>query len=79
MSQRKLAMELRYRIDVAIDAEERASFTDPGPGYVVPVGPTLERVRELVIDHPQGMLSKHVRHNLGPARLQWLREKGLIE
>lgn len=80
ISQRRLAVELRYRIDVAMRAEERyAAGGDPGPGNVAPVSVSLGRVRELTVDHPQGMLSRHVQHNLGPARMQWLREKGLIE
>jgi len=67
--QRMLAIELRYRIDVARNAENRP---------IAPVEPHVQAVRELVDKHPQGIKSAHVRHNLGPTRLAWLKERGLI-
>ena len=70
MSQRMLAIELRYRIDVARQAENRA---------IAPTDHSIARVKELIDEHPQGVQSQHVRHNLGPMRLIWLKTKGLIE
>lgn len=75
LPQRLLAAELRYRIDVAMRAEGVA----PGNASVTPIGPSLGRVRELADKHPKGLRSQHVRHNLGAARLGWLKTKGIIE
>jgi len=37
---------------------------------------SVEAVRILFDGNPEGVRSKHVIHNLGKARIQWLREKG---
>jgi hypothetical protein len=75
MAQRLLAVELRYRIDVAMQAEAAVAA---GTREVAP-NQYLDNVRELVERHPRGLRSAHIQHNLGPARLGWLKEKGMIE
>jgi hypothetical protein len=74
LPQRLLAIRLRYAIDVARQAEAAVEL-----GNVAPVTTHVQSVRELVEEHPKGMRSAHVHHNLGPGRLDWLREKGMIE
>lgn len=61
--QRILALELRAAIDIA---RQR------------PQAPHVEKVRELIGDHPHGIQSRHVEHNLGEQRLYWLYENGLL-
>jgi hypothetical protein len=59
LPQRELVLELIFQIDSA-----RAIPKDK-PNAV-------ERIRELIRDHPNGMRSKHVLRNLGDGRQQWL-------
>lgn len=73
MPQRLLAMELRYRIDIAMRSEIAVKIGNPAP-----VSVHIQNVRELVDEHPQGMRSAHVRHNLGPKRLAWLRDRQIV-
>jgi hypothetical protein len=60
MSQRRLALELRFQIDHA------RKYPKDAPR-------AKQRVLKLVEDHPRGMASQHVQHNLGEARSRWLR------
>jgi len=62
-SQKRLTLELRYAIDVAKKA---------------PSEPNIQRVKELIDDHPLGVRSHHLVYNLGEARLYWLYENGLL-
>lgn len=39
---------------------------------------SVEAVRLLFDENPWGVRSRHVAHNLGKTRMQWLREKGFI-
>lgn len=64
LPQRQLALELRYAIDVA---RER------------PSGAAFDRVKALVDRHPHGMTSRHVEHNLGLTRNEWLRRNELLK
>ena len=61
--QRRLALELRYAIDIA---RKQPSVTNAA------------KVAELIDSHPHGFLSSHVQHNLGQARVVWLYENGLL-
>jgi hypothetical protein len=63
-SQHRLALELRYAVDVA---------------KKYPTEPNVTSVRELIDAHPHGSRSRHVEHNLGQARLEWLYENGLLQ
>lgn len=62
LPQRLLALELRYSIDLAV----RHPFVN------------RERVRRLLFDNPHGAASRHVAHNLGKRRMNWLRKEGLV-
>lgn len=59
-SQRRVALELRYAIDLA---RKSGKPTDD------------ERVRNLIEIHASAFRSRHVQYNLGAARLAWLGEK----
>jgi hypothetical protein len=61
MSQRQLALELRFQIDHARKHPKDAAQSK-------------HRVLQLVETHPRGMASRHVQHNLGEARNLWLRD-----
>lgn len=63
LSQRRLALELRTAIDVAIR---------------LPRQDHIDKVKALMEDHPHGSTSRHIEHNLGDARLYWLYENGLL-
>lgn len=58
-SQRRVALELRYAIDVA---RRR------------PTAEAIERVRHLIAAHRTAFESRHVQHNLGLLRQEWLKE-----
>jgi hypothetical protein len=62
LPQRQLALELRYYIDL------------------VPKLPFIARdeIRYLLRTSPHGAKSKHIEHNLGKRRMEWLRKEGLI-
>lgn len=63
LPQRTLALELRYYIDLRFKT------------------PTIarDRVRYLLRNHPHGAASRHVAHNLGKRRMDWLRKEGLVD
>lgn len=61
--QRRVALELRYAIDLA---RRSGKPTDE------------ERVRHLISAHASAFRSRHVQHNLGAARLAWLGEKEMV-
>lgn len=63
LPQRRLALELRYAIDVERKKPTNASF---------------QRVRSIIEAHPRGVTSRHVEHNLGVARMEWLRRNNLL-
>ena len=63
LSQKQLALELRYAIDTA---------------RRIPRSDYIATVRTLMEEHPYGTTSRHVEHNLGDARLEWLYENGLL-
>lgn len=61
MSQRELALALRYHIDMAqIRGAQHHDI-----------------VRSLLAANPTAFRSRHVQHNLGIARLRWLATEGL--
>lgn len=57
LTQRRLALELRYAIDVARKADSDASY---------------DRVRKLIRGNPVNVRSRHVEYNLGVERVAWL-------
>lgn len=63
LSQRRLALELRYAIDLERKQPTAAHFA---------------KVRQLVEQNPVNVASRHVNHNLGVGRLDWLRRVGLL-
>lgn len=63
MPQRRLALELRYAIDVEIKHPTSVNF---------------EKVRQLVTQNRYGVTTRHVEHNLGVARMEWLRRNNLL-
>lgn len=63
LSQRVLALELRYAIDVA---------------RVKPTANAFGRVKALIEANPHGAASRHVEYNLGVARMEWMRRNKLL-
>jgi hypothetical protein len=61
MTQRELAQALRYQID---QSQLRGE-------------PHIDMVRALVTENPHAFRSRHVQHNLGVFRREWLEEQGL--
>ena len=61
LTQRVLAQTLRYQID---QSQMRGD-------------PHIEIVRSLIAENPHAFRSRHVQHNLGLYRLEWLREQGM--
>ncbi len=62
VSQRELALALRYHIDQAqIRGVQHHDL-----------------VRTLLAENPTSFRSRHVQHNLGVTRLRWLEDQGLI-
>jgi hypothetical protein len=61
LTQRALAQALRYQID---QSQLRGE-------------PHIELVRTLIANNPHAFQSRHVQHNLGVYRLDWLRRQGL--
>lgn len=70
VSQRHLALELRYQID------SYRNLADDVPTMIR--RNARRRVSRLIRDNPRGVRSSHVRHNLGEGRLAWLAEAGLV-
>jgi hypothetical protein len=68
-TQRRLSIELRYGIDLTRLSQRR------GWRYVG----LRDGVIKLIEAHPQGMKSRHVLHNLGKERLEWLRKEGIFD
>jgi hypothetical protein len=64
LPQRVLALELRYAIDVERKRATAAHFN---------------KVARLIEDNPYGFASRHVRHNLGTERTDWLKRVGLMK
>lgn len=62
VGQRRFAMDLRFRIDTAI--------TYPSPR-------NREEAIALARSQPATLASRHVQHNLGSRRLDWLRTHGV--
>ena len=60
LSQRQLALALRYAIDVARQK---------------PSDRSRKKVKELIEGSPTNVRSKHVEHNLGSERIEWLRKR----
>lgn len=60
LPQRQLALELRYAIDVA-------QKTNSEPAYA--------KVAKLIASNPTNAKARHVAHNLGRRRLEWLAER----
>lgn len=58
--------ELLYRLRAAIDT----AVQYPSPKNV-------ERAVRLAVEHPRGMRSSHVSHNLGVRRWEWLAANGV--
>lgn len=66
LSQRQLALEVRIEADMADrDPQNRAR--------------AVERLRELVRDHPHGIRSTHVRHNIGVIRWRQMIALGVLD
>jgi hypothetical protein len=63
MPQRQLALELRYAIDVEMLHPTAAGFA---------------RVQALIEANPYGVTTRHVEHNLGATRLDFLHRNGLL-
>lgn len=63
LSQRRVALELRAAIDIA---RQR------------PTSATINEVEAIVRENSRAVGSRHVEHNLGQARLDWLYENGLL-
>ncbi len=62
MTQRELALALRYYIDQA-----QARGTQQ---HVL--------IKQLIAENPNAFRSRHVQHNLGKQRLAWLAAQGLV-
>jgi hypothetical protein len=60
LPQRRLALELRYAIDIARRVNSEASYA---------------RVKELIAGNPHNVRSRHVEHNLGVGRIDWLKKR----
>ena len=60
LPQTQLALELRYAIDIA-----RRINNDT----------TRQRVKDIIEANPINVRSRHVEHNLGVARIAWLKER----
>jgi hypothetical protein len=67
LGQHSLAVRLRTSIDLACRTNV--------PNYVI--SSATRRARQLALDNPRNLQSKHVRHNIGARRWQWLEERGL--
>lgn len=67
-SQRRLALELRYAIDMARQAQHRGWAWN---GH-------RQRLIQVIADHPEGMASRHVLHNLGSDRIDWLAREDIF-
>lgn len=62
VTQRELALALRYHID---QAQTR------GIQHV-------DEIKRLLAQNPNAFASRHVQHNLGKQRLDWLVQQGLV-
>lgn len=62
MTQRELALALRYQID---QADQRGSQQH------------VDEIKRLLAQNPNAFASRHVQHNLGKQRLAWLEHQGL--
>jgi len=62
MPQTELLHRLRAAIDIAIKAPSKVN---------------IDKALALAIDHPRGMRSSHVSHNLGVRRWEWLGKRGV--
>ena len=60
LPQQVLALELRYAIDIARRVNSEASYA---------------RVKKLIEDNPHNVRSRHVEHNLGVGRIEWLKKR----
>lgn len=60
LPQRQLALELRYAIDVAKQVNTERSYA---------------KVKELIKGNPTNVRARHIEHNLGVARIAWLKER----